>query len=103
MIEYLGWAYAEAGMPKEAIEVFQKTIDLENPADDQLWYFPTIAAAYADPKVGRPDDARKIVQTLLSRKPHYSISNSVSRSFPYRTKKLVDKYVNAARSVGLPE
>ena len=26
--EYLGWAYAEAGMPKEAIEVFQKAIDL---------------------------------------------------------------------------
>ena len=39
-VEYLGWAYAEAGMPKEAIEVFQKAIDLENPADDQLWYFP---------------------------------------------------------------
>jgi hypothetical protein len=50
-------------MPKEAIEVFQKAIDLENPADDQLWYFPTIAAAYADPAVGQPDDARKIVKT----------------------------------------
>jgi len=101
--EYLGWAYAEAGMPKEAIEVFQKAIDLQNPADDQLWYFPTIAAAYADPAVGRPDDTRKIVKTLLSRKPKYSISDSVSRSFPYRTKELADRYVNAARSVGLPE
>ena len=101
--EYLGWAYAEAGMPKEAIEVFQKAIDLENPADDQLWYFPTIAAAYADPAVGQPDDARKIVKTLLSRKPGYSISDSVSRSFPYKTKELVDRYVNAARSVGLPD
>ena len=39
-------------MPKEAIEVFQKAIDLESPAEDQLWYFPTIAAAYAD-AVGR--------------------------------------------------
>ena len=102
-VEYLGWAYAEAGMPKEAIEVFQKAIDLENPGDDQLWYFPTIAIAYADPSVGRTDDARKIVKTLLSRKPHYSILDSVARSFPYKTKKLVDKYVNAARSVGLPE
>jgi TolB-like protein/class 3 adenylate cyclase len=101
--EYLGWAYAEAGMPKEAIEVFQQAIDLENPADDQLWYFPTIAAAYADPAVGRPDDARKIVKTLLSRKPNYSISDSVSRSFPYKTKEFVDRYVNAARAVGLPE
>jgi TolB-like protein/class 3 adenylate cyclase/tetratricopeptide (TPR) repeat protein len=102
-VEYLGWAYAEAGMPKEAIEVFQKAIDLENPTDDQLWYFPTIAVAYADPAVGRMDDARKIVKTLLSRKPHYSILDSVARSFPYKTKKLVDRYVNAARSVGLPE
>ena len=100
-VEYLGWAYAEAGMPKEAIEVFQKAIDLENPADDQLWYFPTIAAAYA--AVGRMDDARKIVKTLLSRKPQYSTSNSVSRSFPYRTQEQVDRYVNAARSLGLPE
>ena len=101
--EYLGWAYAEAGMPKEAIEVFQNAIDLENPADDQLWDFPTRAAAYADPAVGRPDDARKIVKTLLSRKPGYSISDTVSRSFPYKTKELVDRYVNAARSVGLPD
>jgi adenylate cyclase len=102
-VEYLGWAYAEAGMPKEAIEVFQKAIDLQSPGDDQLWYFPTIAAAYANPAVGRMEDARKIVQTLLSRKPHYSISDSVSRSFPYKTKALVDRYVNAARGVGLPE
>ena len=90
-------------MPKEAIAVFQKAIDLENPADDQLWYFPTIAAAYADPAVGRTDDARKIVKTLLSRKPQYSMSNSVSRSFPYRTQEQVDRYVSAARSLGLPE
>lgn len=101
--EYLGWAYAEAGMPKRAIEVFQKAIDFQNPADDQLWYFPTIAAAYADPAVGRPDDARKIVKTLLSRKPKYSTFESVSRAFPYKTKELTDRYVNAARSVGLPD
>jgi adenylate cyclase len=102
-VEYLGWAYAEAGMPQEAIEVFQRVIDLENPGDDQLWYFPTLAAAFADPAVGRMEDARRIVQTLLSRKPHYSISDSVSRSFPYKTKALVERYVNAARSVGLPD
>jgi adenylate cyclase len=101
--EYLGWAYAEAGMPKRAIEVFQKAIDLQNPADDQLWYFPTIAAAYADPAVGQPDEARKIVKTLLSRKPKYSTFESVSRAFPYKTKELTDRYVNAARSVGLPD
>jgi len=91
------------GGSKVAIPDFQKAIDLENPADDQLWYFPTIAAAYADPAVGRMDDARKIVKTLLSRKPQYSMSNSVSRSFPYRTQEQVDRYVSAARSLGLPE
>jgi adenylate cyclase len=101
--EYLGWAYAEAGMSTEAIEVFQKVIDLENPTDDQLWYFPTIAAAYADPAVGRMDESRKIVKTLLSRKPEYSTLKFVSRLLPYKTKELVDRYVNAARSVGLPE
>jgi adenylate cyclase len=100
-VEYLGWAYAEAGMPKEAIAVFQKAIDLENPADDQLWYFPTIAAAYA--QEGRMDEARKIVETLLARKPNYSILDSVARSFPYQTQELVDKYVNAASAVGLPK
>ena len=68
-VEYLGWAYEEAGMPKEAIEIFEQAIDLRNPSEDQLWYFPTIAAAYAHPTVGRMDDARKIVKTLLSRKP----------------------------------
>ncbi len=102
-VEYLGWAYAEAGMPKEAIAVFQKAIDFENPADDQLWYFPTIAAAYAHPEVGRMDEAREIVKTLLSRKPSYSISESVARSFPYKTQELVDKYVDAASAVGLPK
>jgi tetratricopeptide (TPR) repeat protein len=100
-VEYLGWAYAEAGMSKEGLEVFQRAIDLENPGDDQLWYFPTIAIAYA--KLGQMDEAHKIVQTLLARKPHYSISDSVARSFPYKTKELVDKYVDAARRVGLPE
>ncbi len=90
-------------MPKEAIEVFQKAIDLQNPTDDQLWYFPTIAAAYADAAVGQPDDARKVVETLLSRKPGYSISASVSRAFPYKSRELADRYVSAARSVGLPE
>ena len=101
--EYLGWAYAEAGMPKEAIEVFQKAIDLQNPADDQLWYFPTIAAAYADPAVGRMDDARKIVNTLLSRKPEYSTSGALAHADPYKTKELIDRFVTAARGVGLPE
>ena len=100
-VEYLGWAYQEAGMPKEAIETFERAVDLRNPQDDQLWYFPTLAAAYA--QLGRMDDARKIVETLLSRRPNYSTSEVVSRAYPYKTKELSDKYVNAVRRVGLPE
>ena len=102
-VEYLGWAYEEAGMPKEAIEIFEQAIDLRNPDEDQLWYFPTIAAAYAHPTVGRMDDAREIVKTLLSRKPEFSTSEFVSRLLPYKTKELLDRYVNAVRRAGLPE
>ena len=89
-VYYLGWAYEEAGMPKEAIEIFEKAIDLQNPDEEQLWYFPTVAAAYADPTVGRMDDARKIVKTFLSCKPEFSTSKAVSR-YPYKTKELLDR------------
>ena len=102
-LEYLGWAYEEAGMPQKAIEILEQTIDLRTPKEDQLWYLPTLAAAYAHPAVGRMDDARKTVTTLLARKPEYSTSVSVSRLFPYRTKELNDRYVNALRRAGLPE
>ena len=102
-VEYLGWAYEEAGMPKEAIEIFEQAIDLQNPDEDGLWYFPFIAAAYAHPTVGRMDDARRIVNTLLSRKPEYSTSEALAHAYPYKTKELIDRFVNAARGVGLPE
>ncbi len=100
-VEYLGWAYEEAGMPKEAIEIFERAVDLRNPHDDQLWYFPTLAAAYT--QLGRRDDARKTVETLLSRRPNYSTSEAVARAFPYKTKELADKYMSAVRRAGLPE
>ena len=100
--EYLGWAYEEAGMPQKSIEIFEQAIDLQNPDDDGLWYFPFIAAAYADPAVGRMDDARKIVKTLLSRNPEFSISKALSHAYPYKTKELVDRFVNAARRAGVP-
>ena len=102
-VEYLAWDYEEAGMPKEAIEIFEQAIDLRNPSEDQLWYFPTIAAAYAHPTVGRMDDAREIVKTLLSRKPEYSTSEALAHAYPYKTKELIDRFVNAARGAGLPE
>ena len=77
-VEYLGWAYQEAGMPKEAIEIFEQAVDLRNPRDDQLWYFPTLAAAYA--QLGRMDDAHEVVKTVLSREPTYSSPEGVSLS-----------------------
>ena len=101
-VYYLGWAYEEAGLPKEAIEILEQALDLQNPDDEQLWYLPALAAAYANPAVGRMDDARKIVKTILSRKPEFSTSKAVSR-FPYKTKELVDRYVNAVRRAGFPE
>jgi len=90
-------------MPKEAVEIFEQAIDLQNPDEDGLWYFPFIAAAYAHPTVGRMDDARKIVKTLLSRKPEYSISEALAHAYPYRTKELIGRFVDAARRAGLPE
>jgi adenylate cyclase len=99
-VEYLGWAHQEAGMPKEAIEILEKAIDLQNPSEEQLWYLPTLAAAYAE--VGRTDDARKIVETILARESDFSSSKKVSR-YPYKTKELADRYVSALRRAGLPD
>ena len=97
---YVGWAYEEAGMPEEAIKVFEQAIGIENPDEEQLWYLPTIAAAYAE--VGRMDDARKVVKTIMSREPDFSISKKVAR-YPYKTKELADRYSNALHRAGLPE
>jgi TolB-like protein/tetratricopeptide (TPR) repeat protein len=99
-VYYVGWAYEEAGMPEEAIKIFEQAIDLQNPDEEQLWYLPTVAAAYA--AVGRMDDAQKVVKTILSREPDFSISKKVSR-YPYKTKELADRYTIALRRAGLPE
>jgi adenylate cyclase len=101
-VRYLGWAYEEAGMPKEAIAILKPEIDVKNPDDDQLWFFPTLAAAYANPIVGRMDDAHRIVRTLLSHKPAFSISKNVAE-LPYKTDEQRDRYVNALRRAGLPD
>ena len=68
----------------------------------QLWLLPTLAAAYAHPTVGRMDDAHKIVKEILSLQRDFSTSEAVSRN-PYKTKELLDRYVNAVRRAGLPE
>ncbi len=101
-VEYLGWAYEEAGMPQEAIQTLEPVIDLENLTDEQTWVLPTLAAAYANPSVERMEDAQKVVKKILALEPKFSISETTSRC-PYKTKEQIDRYVNALRRAGLPE
>ena len=100
-VEYLGWAYEHAGMPREAIETLEPVID-EPATKEQLWLLPTLAAAYAYPSVGRTDDAQRIVKEILSLQPEFSTAEVASRG-PYKTKELTDRYVNVLRRAGLPE
>ena len=65
--------------------------------------FPFIAAAYSDPTVVRMDDAHKIVKTLMSRKPEFSISEALPHAYAYKTKEQIDRFVNAARRAGVPD
>jgi hypothetical protein len=37
-----------------------------------------------------------------SRDPEFSISEALSHAYPYKTKELVDRFVNAARRAGVP-
>ena len=62
---------------------------------------PFIVAAYADPTVGRTDDAHKIVKTLMPRKQEFSVSEALSHAYPYKTKEQIDRFVNAARRAGV--
>ena len=89
-------------MPKEAIGTLEQAIDVQNPDEEEFWYLATLAAAYAHPAVGRMDDARKIVETILSLEPDFSIRKRWL-GYPYRTKELTDRYASALRRAGLPE
>ena len=72
--------------------------------DLEAWAYPILAAAYADPAVGRIDDAHEIVAKLLSADidPKFSIADELSRA-PYEMKEQADRYVAALRGAGLPE
>jgi len=96
--EYLGWAYEEAGQPQKAIKILEGVKDLE------AWAYPILAAAYADPAVGRMDDAHEIVAKLLSADldPKFSIADELSRA-PYEMKEQADRHIAALRRAGLPE
>ena len=100
-VEYLGWAYQEAGMPVEAIDALEDVID-PTPTEDQLWVLPSLAAAYADPKVGRAADAQKTVKQILALDPKFSITEFVEAR-PYRMKEQRDRRVETLRRAGLPD
>jgi adenylate cyclase len=98
--EYLGWAYQEAGMPLEAITTLEEVIRPQ-PTEDQLWILPTLAAAYADPKVGRTDDAHEVVKEILLLDPKFSINDFVEPR-PYKLKEQRERRVESLRRAGLP-
>ncbi|WP_183097162.1 adenylate/guanylate cyclase domain-containing protein [Mesorhizobium sp. YM1C-6-2] len=100
-LEYLGWAYEEADMPEKAIETLKTALKSEG-SEEQLWVMPSLAAAYADPKVGNLEEAHKVVQKILALDPSFSIKDVLERS-PYQTKEAADRYASALRSAGLPE
>jgi tetratricopeptide (TPR) repeat protein len=99
-LEYLGWAYEEAGRPAEAIETLEKVVDLEEPSEAQRWVMPSLAAAYAE--VGRTADAQKVVEIINSFNLPHSISYFLART-PYRSKEKAERYVSAVRKAGLTE
>jgi adenylate cyclase len=101
-VEYLGEAYLEAGMPQQAVVQLEKVLNVENPNDDQLWFLPELAAAYADPSVGRMDDAHKVVKTILSREPDFTIKGRLS-DLPYKDPEQKERHAEAFRRAGLPE
>lgn len=99
-LEYLGWAYEEAGRPVEAIETLEKVVDLEEPIEAQRWVMPSLAAAYAE--VGRTADAQKVVEIINSFNLPHPISYVLART-PYRSKEKAERYVSAVRKAGLSE
>ena len=104
-VEYLGWAYEEAGRPHEAVETLHQVIG-PNPGKDQLWLLRTLAAALADPAVGRMAEAHDIAAKILAIEPNFTLSahrRYVEETFPYRSAAQVDRWIAALRRTGLPE
>jgi tetratricopeptide (TPR) repeat protein len=103
-VEYLGWAYQEAGMPKECVETLEKIIKPE-PTLEQLWLLRLLAACYADPLVNRIEDAHKIVQKILALDPTFSMEAHrayVKEALPYKSEQSIDKWIEALSRTGLP-
>ena len=100
-VEYLGWAYQEAGMSLESIKTLEKVID-NNPGEEKLWILPTLAAAYADPRVDRKQDAAKIVKSILTLDPGFTLRHLRDKA-PYKSADSMERRLRELRRAGLPE
>jgi adenylate cyclase len=101
-LEYLGWAYEEAGQPQACVDTLAKTIDSE-PTMEQLYVLRILAACYADPKVNQPLQAAAIAKKILALDPQFSMAahrKFVQETFPYKSQELVDRWMAAFSRVG---
>lgn len=104
-LEYLGWAYEEAGRPQACIDTFSKVLD-PNPTAEQLWILRTLAACYASAEVNRMDDAKRIAAKILELDPEFSMARHrayIEEVMPYASEALIDRWIAAFSRVGLPE
>lgn len=104
-VEYLGWAYQEAGQPQECIDTLEKIIDTQ-PTQEQLWLLRILAACYADPKVNRMADAQRTAKEILMLDPGFSMAahrKYVEETLPYKTPQQIDHWIAAFSRVGLPK
>ncbi|TXH33340.1 MAG: adenylate/guanylate cyclase domain-containing protein [Rhodospirillaceae bacterium] len=104
-VEYLGWAYQEAGRPQECIDTLEKIIDTQ-PTQEQLWLLRILAACYADPKVNRMADAQRTAKEILMLDPGFSMTahrKYVEETLPYKSPQQIDRWIAAFSRVGLPK
>lgn len=91
-----GQAYFLLGRYKQAVEQLSLARS-RNPNDAQVMTW--LAAAEA--LVGNADEAKWIVEELLSQDPGYTIKKAVVR-FPFKNRKQVDRLASGLRKAGLP-
>ena len=104
-VEYLGWAYQEAGMPKECIDTLEKIVQPQ-PSQEQLWVLRILATCYADPAVGRVDDAHAIAAKILELDPTFSMAahrKYIEETIPYKSPDMIERWIEAFNRVGLPK
>ena len=102
-VEYLGWAYQEAGMAKECVDTM-KIVDPE-PVQRDLWLLRVLAACYADPAVNDIEQAHAVAARILALDPDFSLAahrKFQEETFPYQSPELIDKWTAALQRVGLP-